>query len=167
MVIEAARPRALRQLGIDADAIVRQVPGLVWTTITGHGVIGDAADWVGFGDDCGVAGGLSAALRSATGRIGFVGDAIADPATGIAAARATWERWSSGEGGRLILSMSGAIRAALDTEQARARATLDTSLKHWAATVGHPIAQGSIRTPTAPVATLGQNSAQWLGALPC
>jgi hypothetical protein len=63
--------------------------------------------------------------------------------------------------------MSGAIRAALDTEQARARATLDTSLKHWAATVGHPIAQGSIRTPTAPVATLGQNSAQWLGALPC
>ncbi|MFD2430112.1 CoA transferase [Sphingobium scionense] len=56
MVIAAARPRALAQLGIDADALVRDVPGLVWVTITGHGADGDAAHWIGFGDDCSVAG---------------------------------------------------------------------------------------------------------------
>lgn len=75
IVIEAARPRALAQLGINAAAIVRATPGLVWITITGHGAEGDAAGWVGFGDDCGVAAGLSVALRAAGGTPGFVGDA--------------------------------------------------------------------------------------------
>ena len=37
IVIEAARPRALAQLGFDAAEIVRKTPGLVWITITGHG----------------------------------------------------------------------------------------------------------------------------------
>src|ERR1700738_4439365 len=36
IVIEAARPRALEQFGIDAAQIVRRTPGLVWVTITGH-----------------------------------------------------------------------------------------------------------------------------------
>src|SRR5690606_6711881 len=62
LVIESSRVRALRQLGIDADALVREVPGLVWLTITGHGARGEAADWTGIGHDCGVAGGMSRAL---------------------------------------------------------------------------------------------------------
>ncbi|MCE7796869.1 CoA transferase [Sphingobium sufflavum] len=171
MVIEAARPRALLQFGIDADALVARVPGLVWLTITGHGVsdgaAGDAAHWVGFGDDCSVAGGLSAALREATGRIGFAGDALADPITGIAAALVAWHRWTGREGGRIIFSMAGTIRAALKREQDAEPARLYTSLKRWAAATGRPMAEvfggTPLRSPTAPVAALGQDSAPWLG----
>jgi crotonobetainyl-CoA:carnitine CoA-transferase CaiB-like acyl-CoA transferase len=113
IVIEAARPRALAQLGIDADALVRETPGLVWMTITAHGVAGDAANWVGFGDDVGVAAGLSAALLKTTGKPGFVGDAIADPLTGIHAARLGWERRQSGRAARIILSMRDIAAEAL------------------------------------------------------
>lgn len=113
IVIEAARPRALFQLGIDANALVAQIPGLVWVTITGHGVHGEAANWIGFGDDCGVAGGVSAALFAKTGELGLVGDAIADPMTGIAAARAALEQRARGTGARLVLSMSGVAAQAL------------------------------------------------------
>ena len=109
IVIEAARPRALLQLGIDADALVRTVPGLRWLTITGHG----HPDWIGFGDDCGVAGGLSRALFDATGKIGFVGDAMADPLTGIFAALAALRQTTSG---RSIISMSGVVAQAMASE---------------------------------------------------
>ncbi|HEX7821088.1 MAG TPA: CoA transferase [Sphingobium sp.] len=167
MVIEAARPRALLQLGIDADAIVARAPGLVWLTITGHGAAqtatGSAADWVGFGDDCSVAGGLSDALREATGRIGFGGDALADPISGIVAAHTLWNRWSRGEGARIILSMSAIVRTALDRERLNDPATFSTDLKHWVAAAGHPIAPGPARTPIAPVAPLGRDNALWLG----
>ena len=113
IVIESSRPRALLQLGIDADALVQSRPGQIWLSITGHGVRGDAANWIGFGDDCGVAGGLSAAHFDQTGELAFVGDAIADPLTGITAARVAAEAWARGEGGRWILSMSGIVSEAL------------------------------------------------------
>ncbi len=73
VVIESSRPRALRQLGIDADALVREVPGLVWLSITGHGAIGEAAMWTGIGNDCGVAGGLSRAMEAGRRRNGLRG----------------------------------------------------------------------------------------------
>jgi crotonobetainyl-CoA:carnitine CoA-transferase CaiB-like acyl-CoA transferase len=92
---------------------VNAVPGLVWITITAHGIAGDAANWIGFGDDCGVAGGLSAALRDATGEIGIVGDAIGDPLTGIYAARMALEQRRRGTGARLVVSMSGVAALAL------------------------------------------------------
>lgn len=135
IVIESARPRALRQLGIDADQLVRTTPGLVWVTITGHGVAGEAANWVGFGDDCGVAGGLSAALHEATGQMGFVGDAIADPLTGMRAALTAWEGWSSRRGGRFCLSMSQVVAQSLAAEDPVA---LNSSLLAWSAAVGEP-----------------------------
>ncbi|UVO52680.1 CoA transferase [Sphingomonas sp. SUN039] len=112
-VVEAARPRALLQTGIDADALVREVPGLIWITITAHGIAGDAANWIGFGDDCGVAGGLSAGEFRATGKVGIVGDAIADPLTGLYAARMALEQRQRGTGARLVLSMSGVAALAL------------------------------------------------------
>lgn len=145
IVIEASRPRALLQLGLDADALVKQVHGLVWMTITGHGVHGDCANRVGFGDDCGVAGGLSAALRQATGRSGFVGDAIADPLTGIATARLAWDRWASGNGARIVVSMSGVVAAALAEEKQRDKSALGRDLKSWAAAQGQTF--GTIRKP--------------------
>jgi hypothetical protein len=138
IVIEASRPRALAQLGIDADALVRARPGLVWISITAHGAEGDAADWVGFGDDTGVAGGLAAAMRRATGRPGFVGDAIADPLTGIFAAREGWRRWREGHGGRIAIAMSGVAATALAEARADDADALDASLRAWASDEGRP-----------------------------
>ncbi len=138
VVIEAARPRALAQLGIDAEALVRAVPGLAWITITGHGTRGEAANWIGLGDDCGVAGGLSAALLRVTGTLGFVGDAIADPLTGIFAARQAAMMLSRGTGGRVIVSMSDVVRAALASERRRDPLALTQALRDWANARGQP-----------------------------
>jgi crotonobetainyl-CoA:carnitine CoA-transferase CaiB-like acyl-CoA transferase len=138
IVIEASRPRALNQLGIDAPWIVRTTPGLVWVTITGYGAQGEAAQWVGFGDDCGVAGGLSAALRAASGRTGFVGDAIADPLTGIHAALAAWEVWRSRRGGRIGVTMTHVVAHCLSEARRNNPAALDASLRAWSAAVGKP-----------------------------
>jgi hypothetical protein len=138
IVIEAARPRALAQLGIDADQIVRATAGLVWISITGHGTAGDAAGWVGFGDDCGVSGGLSAALRSATGHTGFVGDAIADPLTGIFAALAAWEAWSARRSARLGLAMSSLVARSLATAKHENPEALQSCLRTWGSALGRP-----------------------------
>lgn len=132
IVIEAARPRALFQLGIDAAEIVRSTPGLSWVTITAHGADGDAANWVGFGDDCGIAGGLSAALREATGRTGFVGDAIADPLTGLYTALMAWESYTSRKGGRFGFAMSHIVAKALAEAREDDEAGLENSLRLWA-----------------------------------
>jgi hypothetical protein len=78
VVIEGSRPRALDQLGIDRTA------PRVWLSITGHGVHEPNRNWVGFGDDAAVAGGLVAWSDRTTPC--FLGDAIADPLTGMASA---------------------------------------------------------------------------------
>jgi hypothetical protein len=85
VVIEASRPRALQQLGIDAlDPTAHGAK--VWVSITGHGR--DQPLATAFGDDAAAAGGLVA--RGADGKPRFVADAVADPLTGlVAAARAT------------------------------------------------------------------------------
>lgn len=138
IVIEGSRPRALLQLGVDAAEIVRITPGLAWITITGHGATGEAADWIGFGDDCGVAAGLSGALRAATGFTGFVGDAIADPLTGICAASVAWEAWISGRGGRFGLALTQVVAHCLARCNARDPETLKKQLLAWRTHVGQP-----------------------------
>jgi hypothetical protein len=138
IVIEAARPRALAQLEIDAAELVRTTPGLVWITITGHGASGEAAGWVGFGDDCGVAGGLSAALRAVTGHTGFVGDAMADPLTGIFAAFVAWDAWASRRGGRFGLSMSAVVAHCLAEARKKDPGGLESSLQAWSIAAGQP-----------------------------
>ena len=84
VVIEASRPRALRQLGLVAEEVVAATPGKVWVSITGYGRDDTAAERVAFGDDAAVAGGLVA--WDASGAPVFCGDAIADPLTGLCAA---------------------------------------------------------------------------------
>ena len=37
VVIEASRPRALRQLGIVAEEILKEHPGLTWIALSGYG----------------------------------------------------------------------------------------------------------------------------------
>jgi hypothetical protein len=114
IVIEGSRPRALRQLGIDADAEVAR--GAVWISITAHGREGNAADRVGFGDDAAIAAGLSRAMAAGHGDAIFAGDAIADPLTGLHAALAGWGAWLAGGGRLCALSLSGVVRRVIEAD---------------------------------------------------
>jgi hypothetical protein len=80
VVIEASRPRALRQLGLDAATVMADGRRRTWVRITGHG---PTCERIAFGDDAAVAGGLVA--RDHEGPV-FAGDAIADPLTGLTGA---------------------------------------------------------------------------------
>lgn len=83
VVIEGSRPRAMRQLGIDAEAVVADGPA-VWLSIVAYGRAEPHAMRIGFGDDTAAAGGLIGRTRG--GRAVFLADAIADPLTGLTAA---------------------------------------------------------------------------------
>jgi crotonobetainyl-CoA:carnitine CoA-transferase CaiB-like acyl-CoA transferase len=163
-VIESSRPRALRQLGIDADALVSEVPGLVWLSVTGHGATGEAANWAGIGNDCGVAGGLSRALAEVTGEVGYVGDAIADPLTGITGALAGWRAYRSGRACRIGLAMSAIVARALAEERAHDAAALAGELRAWGLAEGRPFPRVRRREMLAPVHPLGADTATWF---PC
>lgn len=167
MVVDAARLRALPQLGIDPDRLVRETPGLVWLSITGHGAVGNAANWIGYGDDCSVSGGLSRALVEAGGAIGFGGDACADPLSGILAARLILQQRAQGRGARIVLSMSGTVAQALAAERALDENALMSRLQSWSAARGQPFPPTPPR-PHGPVAAMGQDNGAWLGqTLPC
>ena len=98
VVVEGSRPRALEQLGIDARELIEHGPR-VWLSITGHGRDEPRRNWVGFGDDTAVAGGLVAYADDGTPC--FMGDAIADPLTGIAGAAAVLDALA--QGGRWLI----------------------------------------------------------------
>jgi len=115
VVLEASRPRALEQLGAGPDA-VGGPPGKVWLSITGYGRDHPGRDWVAFGDDAAVAGGLVA--WEGEDRPVFCGDALADPVTGLAAAAAAMEAIAAGGGVLLDVSMQRCA-AALVAQPAR------------------------------------------------
>jgi crotonobetainyl-CoA:carnitine CoA-transferase CaiB-like acyl-CoA transferase len=94
VVITTARPRALHSLGLDPFAMVESSPGRTWVAITAYGLTGRWSNRIGYGDDTAVAGGL--VTRDATPS--FVGDAIADPITGLYAAVAALDVSASGGG---------------------------------------------------------------------
>lgn len=104
VVIEASRPRALRQLGIDVASIMAGPGPRVWISITGYG---RDRDRVAFGDDAAAAGGLIAWDEHGPC---FAADAAADPLAGVAAAAAATE--SLAKGGRWILDVAMARVAA-------------------------------------------------------
>lgn len=164
IVIESSRPRALAQLGIDASALVAEQPGLVWLNITAHGASGEAAHWCGFGHECGVAAGLAGALQQATGEIGFVGDALPDPLTGIHAARIAWTAWQRGDARRLGVSLTGVAAHALASERLRDPAALVSSLRTWNAVRGQPFPTVGARALTHPVRAIGADNEAWM---PC
>ncbi len=93
VVLTSARPRALEQLGLDPDAVVRDGRPRVWLSITGYGCNGRAAGRVAFGDDAAAAGGL--VVWDDRGPC-FCADAVADPATGLAATAAVLEVLDTG-----------------------------------------------------------------------
>ncbi len=164
-VIESSRVRALRHLGIDADALVREVPGLVWLSVTGHGASGEAADWAGIGNDCGVAAGLTRAMAEASGKIGYVGDALPDPLTGITAAREGWRAYCAGKACRIGLSMTAIAAMALREEREHDPAALAQELRDWAASDGQSFPQCPRRPMLAELRGLGADTAEWIA--PC
>jgi crotonobetainyl-CoA:carnitine CoA-transferase CaiB-like acyl-CoA transferase len=105
IVIEASRPRALHQLGVAPEALVAAHPGLVWISITGYGRDEPGAGWIAYGDDAGIAAGLSHILRKAHGCSVFCADAVADPLTGLHAALAALAAFRTGRGGLYSLAL--------------------------------------------------------------
>jgi len=115
IVIESSRPRALKQLGIDAEDCVANKPALVWLSITAYGRSTPQADWIGFGDDVGVAAGLTSLLHQRTGEMIFCGDAIADPLTGVHAALLACQQYLSGQGVVLDVAMHSVVRHCIES----------------------------------------------------
>lgn len=109
IVIESTRPRVLRNFGLCPHRLSASRPGLTWISITAYGREPEHEDWVGFGDDAAAAAGLCTAVQAATGRLAFAGDALADPLTGIEAARQAWSHWRAGGGVMVSLAL---VRAA-------------------------------------------------------
>jgi CoA-transferase family III len=108
VVIEASRPRALAQFGLDAhDAVGAPDGPQVWVSITGYGRSGEEANRVAFGDDAAAAGGL--VTQTADGPL-FCADAVADPLTGLTAAAACLDKFHAG--GRWLLDISMAAVSA-------------------------------------------------------
>jgi hypothetical protein len=105
IVISSARPRALEQLDLDPAQVIRERPALVWIAITAHGWRGTDGQRVGFGDDAAVAAGLVAAGED--GRPAFMGDAMADPLTGMSAAAVALRAHRQGAGGLYDISLRG------------------------------------------------------------
>jgi hypothetical protein len=107
VLITGARPRAFAGLGLAPEAVFAANPGLVWVAITGYGWTGDASGRVAFGDDAAAAGGL---VGWADETPHFLGDALADPVTGLAAAAGALRALE--EGGGVLVDVSLARSAA-------------------------------------------------------
>ena len=161
IVIEGSRPRALRQLGIDAEQLLAQKPGKVWLRLAAYG---DDETRVGFGEDIGVAAGLSTIMEQAWGKPFFAGDAIADPVSGILAALAAWTKWQAGGGSFIRLSMRDAVARAIQ---------LNGTGNDWPsiASEWQALAEADdaelypMRQPSAPIEQLGASTRQIMDGL--
>ncbi len=118
IIIEGSRPRALKQMGINAEEILKNKPGLIWLSISGYGRQEPEANWVAFGDDAAVASGLAQATSNPPI---FCGDAIGDPLTGLHAALAALVFWTNGIGGLLDLSLCNTTKHCLNYQATSAK----------------------------------------------
>ncbi|MGE3595713.1 MAG: CoA transferase [Dehalococcoidia bacterium] len=121
IVVESSRPRALEQMGICIETVLKSRPGKVWLSITGYGRRAPMRDWIGFGDDAGVAAGLSRLVGDRESDLVFCGDAIADPLTGLHAALLALNEWQLGGGRLLDVSLAGVVRFAISGRGKSAR----------------------------------------------
>lgn len=172
IVVESTRPRALRQLGIDASALLAENPRMTWLSITGHGRNGDEADWIAYGDDAGVAAGLSNLMLDATGDIMFCGDAIADPLTGAHAALAAWSAHRAGGGALVSLALSEVVRHCLEFMPSTSGDAARQRWRRWqdlAVAAGVSERRAAIRSIAAPARPLGADTIAVLTSLgiPC
>jgi CoA-transferase family III len=110
VIVTSARPRAFEHLGLAPAALFAQRPRLLWVAITAHGWSGQHSDRIGFGDDTAAAGGL---VDWHDGEPAFIGDAVADPLTGLAAAAATLEAIAGGRCGILDIALAPTAAAVM------------------------------------------------------
>lgn len=106
IVIEASRPRALIGFGLDAAAAA--AAGTTWVSITAAGRVSGR---IGFGDD--IAAGAGLVAWTPDGTPVFVGDAIADPLTGLTAAALAMSAPPGGGGVLWDVSMADVVAATL------------------------------------------------------
>jgi crotonobetainyl-CoA:carnitine CoA-transferase CaiB-like acyl-CoA transferase len=142
-VIESSRPRALRQLGVDAAALVAERSDLVWVSITAYGRGEPEGGWIGFGDDAGAAAGLAAETGDRNVPL-FCGDAIADPLTGVHAALAALAHLRAARGALLELALRDVAAHALAWGGPQEAARVEANGAAYA------VAVGAERTPVAP-----------------
>jgi hypothetical protein len=164
-VIESSRPRALAQLGIDAEALVGA--GLVWVSITGYGRRGPEADWIAYGDDAAAAAGLAAATGDPDAPL-FCGDAIADPLTGLHAAVAALGHLRAGQAALLELALRDVTAHCLGLASARAGACVASQGRGFEVVAGGAraaVAAPRAVLPTGPTRPLGADTAALLGEL--
>lgn len=105
VVITSARKRAFEQIALTPEMLFAINPALVWVAISGYGWMGTQADRVAFGDDAAAAGGLVRWTKGGAPR--FIGDALADPLTGLAASAAALEALAKGGGFMIDAAMAG------------------------------------------------------------
>lgn len=159
VVVEGSRPRALRQLGVIAEDCIARRSGLTWISITGYGRNEPQASWTAYGDDAGVAAGLSALLHELTGLPLICGDAIADPLAGMHAALAGLACHQAGGG--ILLSL--ALRDVVGHCVAFSRPDEDAALRdRWNAWSAAARSSGLDMTP--PAARHATRPARELGA---
>ena len=156
IVIEASRPRALRQLGIMAEDFVSQKPGKVWARLTAYG---QSENRIGFGDDVGISAGLATIMERAHNQPCFVGDANADPINGLHLALALQASLNQGGGMVIDLSMRDTLRYAMgDVPQ-----DLVQTAKEWQAIADEDnMPLYAMRTAQGEVKALGADNAVWL-----
>ena len=183
IVVESARPRALRQLGIDAAQLLADNPGLSWIGLSGYGREEPAANWVAFGDDAGVAGGLSALLAASRGSgsdsdsgsgsdsdsgWAFCADAVADPLTGLHAALAAWSAWRGGGGVLVDVALQRVVAHCAGFELPRQPEALAARWRRWsdlAWSAGLAGQRPCAPPPSAAAGALGADSAAVLDEL--
>jgi crotonobetainyl-CoA:carnitine CoA-transferase CaiB-like acyl-CoA transferase len=165
IVIEGSRPRALRQLGIQAEALVEEKPGLSWIALSGYGRGAAQEDWIAFGDDAAVAAGLSQLQYQASDQHLIVGDAIADPLTGLHAALVAWASHASG-GGRLIsLSLRDVVGHCIGFDLPESPAALRARQADWRRRAETSCCMPQIRVAPRPASELGGDTAAVLSGL--
>ncbi|ROO88722.1 CoA transferase family III [Actinocorallia herbida] len=161
IVIEASRPRALARWGLDAEAAAAS--GKTWVSITAHG---RASDRVGFGDDVAASAGLVA--RDPSGPV-FVGDAFADPLTGLTAAVLAASEPPAGAGVLWDLSMTDVVASTLPESPTGLSPQAVSTSSGWVVETPDgpvPVAAPARRTgPTGAASASGADTASVLGSL--
>ncbi|MGW5076962.1 CoA transferase [Rhodococcus sp. NPDC004095] len=156
IVIEASRPRALAGFGLDAVATAGR--GATWLSIT---AAGRSSGRIGFGDDVAASAGLVA--WDERGPM-FVGDAIADPLTGLTAAALAC---GADAPGRLIeVSMTDVVAATLTGDSPAPVPRIHQG--RWVIDTGDEIveiAEPRIRTPHGEVPGVGRDTLSVLRSL--
>lgn len=153
IVIEASRPRALIGFGLDAAEFVAH--GGTWLSITAYG---RDSNRVGFGDDIAAAAGLVA--RDDDGPM-FVGDAIADPLTGLTAAVLAMSAPPGGAGKLWDIPMTAVVSNTLDAAENAAPPPIRMDGRWYVATTAGSvvIAEPRRRPPRGVAADPGRDTA--------